>query len=144
MRWLIEDYSGKRYEVQKIPQYETTCTRARYHEETCRTAVQSPLFSHCLNDNTASLGTETLLQRCLHDSCLADETPCPETPCLQTPCRDTCTRSRYLKSPLCQLVWQMAEICRQWGVFLPDSWREPFGCEDPTLIQPTCTSRVRV
>ena len=139
--WRIEDYSGARYVTDKITRYQTTCRRAQKHEEECRKAVQSPLFSNCLNTvSPIAMETETLLSRCVHDSCLADETPCLETSCLGTACKDTC---QQFTSPLCQMTWQIAETCRHWGMFLPDSWRFTFDCVDPRTVQPTCAIRVQ-
>ena len=133
---MIEDYSGRRYEAQKISEYQKTCSRSSEHEDACSKAIQSPLFTNCLD--SVSLDTDTLLQRCIHDSCLGDETPCLATECLETPCRGTCKIDLYPKSPVCQLIWQLAETCRSWGMFLPMSWRQSFECKDTTTVKPTC------
>jgi hypothetical protein len=139
-RWLIEDYSGRRYVVEKIPRYQTSCSKAKYFEDTCKGVFKSPLFSHCLK--TAPLDTDRLLQKCVHDSCLADESPCAESACLETSCRDICNSSQYLRSPPCQLAWHIAEACRHGGMFLPDSWEKSVGCESTEVLRQTCSLRM--
>ncbi|KAL5271295.1 hypothetical protein ACHWQZ_G001813 [Mnemiopsis leidyi] len=140
--WLIEDYSGKKQSLQLISTTDKTCDRAEEHKRACQSVFQSPLFSNCLNK--VSLDTETLLQMCLHDSCISDETLCSETTCSDISCGGKCQKPSVLGSPVCQLVWQIAEICRQLGMFLPASWREDFGCEDKTLAESRCYVSVTV